>query len=80
MVAKDETCCVCGEMFISGGIFPQHICDRCQIAQGTIVEYKLNKCEVCNDKKVIGTFKGSSIVSMPCPKCNNNNVIAENKV
>jgi len=29
----------------------------------------MSECDVCGGKKVIDTFKGSSIVEMACPKC-----------
>lgn len=28
---KEEICCECGEKFLSGGVWPQHRCDKCQM-------------------------------------------------
>ncbi len=40
---KEEKCSHCGKIFLSGGVFPQHVCNECQMMLNC-AEGKYNYC------------------------------------
>jgi hypothetical protein len=36
---KEEKCSYCGKTFWSGGVFPQHVCSKCQMSLPEVYNY-----------------------------------------